>query len=139
LVYRDTTSKPDRVIKALELHPTFARENASACQMCSLGEYLSTLRFYEDDDATEKDKAHILEKELYVVIASLLMAALGETRGAALLPVLGMKKSESLMQTLSSKIVTYIAAKLVKTSEDNDWDPMKDIAALPFNFAELMR
>ena len=143
LVYRDTVSKPDRVIKALELHPTFARENASNCQMCSLGEYLSTLRFFTDDDDDEKDTAsttNILEKELHVIMASLMMRALGETTGAAFLPMLGMKPAESIFSSLSSKIVSYIAAKiLVKSSVESDWDPMKDLAALPLNGGELMR
>jgi len=144
LVYRDTVSKPERVIKALELHPTFARVHASSCQMCSLGEYLSTLRFFTDndkDDKNDKDspRTKILEKELYLVMASLLMQAFGESVGAAFLPVLGMKPAESLFQTISSKIVSYIVAKiLVETSTDTDWDPTKDMAAMPFNVSEIM-
>ena len=143
LVYRDTVSKSEKVIKALELHPSFAKAHASSWQLCSLGEYLSTLRFFTDDDeqgTTDSPRAKILEKELYVVIASMLMKALGDSVGAAFLPVLGMKPAESMFEMISSKIVSYIVAKvLVETSPNNGWDPTKDLAAMPLNVSELMR
>ena len=143
LVYRDKVSKPERVIKALELHPSFKRAHSSSYQMCSLGEYLSTLRFFTDNDGDEEgegpSRANILEKELYVVIASMLMQALGDTIGAAFLPVLGMKPAESMFETISSKIVSYMVAKFfVNSSSDKEWDPTQDLAALPLNVSELM-
>ena len=143
LVYRDKVSKPDRIIKALELHPSFKHAHASTCQMCSLGEYLSTLRFFTDnDDDDESDKSSVakpLEKEIYVVIASLLMKALGDTVGTALLPALGMKPAENLFEIISSRIVSYMMATImVNSSSEKDWDPTMDMAAFPLNVSELM-
>ena len=147
LVYRDTVSKPERVIKALELHSSFKEAHSSSCQMCSMGEYLSTLRFFtdkdDDDDNNDNEgssttRANILEKELYVVIASMLMKAFGDTVGAALLPVMGMKPAESMFETLASKMVSYTVAKFFVKS-NKDWDPTKDLAAMPLNVSELMR
>lgn len=144
LVYRDTVSKPDKIIKALELHPSFVRAHAASWQLCSMGEYLTTLRFYPDDDehGSNKDspKAKILEKELYVVIATMMMKALGENMGAKFLPILGMKPAESMFETISSKIVSYIVANvLTEASASNSWDPTEDMAAMPLNVSELMR
>jgi len=144
LVYRDTTSKPERVIKALELHPSFKHEHSS-WPMCSLGEYLSQLHFFTDDDDDDDEeeegpkRMQMIEKELYVVMASLLMQALGDTVGAALLPVLGMKPAESMFETISSKIVSYFVAKFfVDAHTGEDWDPTEDLAALPINVAEII-
>jgi len=144
LVYRDTVSKPDKIIKALELHPSFVRAHAASWQLCSMGEYLTTLRFYPDDDEhgsnTDSPKAKILEKELYVVIATMMMKALGENMGAKFLPILGMKPAESMFETISSKIVSYIVANvLTEASASNSWDPTEDMAAMPLNVSELMR
>ena len=47
LVYRDKQSKPQKVVKVLELHPQFV-ESHPGWQLCSLGEYLNTLRFITD-------------------------------------------------------------------------------------------
>jgi len=143
LVYRDTVSKPDKIIKALELHPSFVKAHAASWQLCSMGEYLTTLRFYPDDDEhgsnTDSPKANILEKELYVVIATMMMKALGENMGAKFLPVLGMKPAESMFETISSKIVSYIVANvLTEASASNSWDPTEDMAAMPLNVSELM-
>lgn len=143
LVYRDKTATPDRVIKALELHPSFKYEHAS-WPMCSLGEYLSTLHFFTDDDDDDvKDAApkriQRIEKELYVVMASLLMQSLGNTVGEALLPVLGMKPAETMFQTISNKIVSYFVAKFfVDAQTGEDWDPTEDLAALPINVSEII-
>mmetsp|Transcript_11117 Transcript_11117/g.25852 ORF Transcript_11117/g.25852 Transcript_11117/m.25852 type:complete len:689 (+) Transcript_11117:234-2300(+) len=144
LVYRDTKSKPKRVIKALELKPSFVHEHASSWQLSSFGEYLSTLRFFTDnDDDTEEDPssgtAKILERELYFVMASLLMKALGESVGAAILPVMGMKSAESILETIASKIVSYVVAKILyNTSSESDWDPTKDLMALPLSMGEMI-
>ena len=141
LVYRDKVSRPDRVVKALELHPSFKHAH-SHWPMMSLGEYLSTLRFFtdtEDDDEEGPKRVKMLEKELYVVIASMLMKALGDTVGSAFLPVLGMKPAETMFETISSKIVSYMVAKFfVNASSEKDWDPTHDLAALPLNVSELM-
>jgi hypothetical protein len=143
LVYRDTVSKPDRVIKMLELSPSFVKAHESSWQMCSLGEYLSTLRFFTDSDDGKDESsstAKIFEKELYVIIASVMMRALGDTVGPLLLPLLGMKPAESIFEKIASKIVSYIVAEIfVKSSTEQDWDPTKDMAAFPLNVSEITR
>jgi len=145
LVYRSTTTKPEKVIKALELNPKFVRKHASSWQMCSLGEYLSTLRFFTDDneeDSKCSGRSQILEKELNVVIASLLLRALGERVGSAILPMLETKPADSIFKTLSAKIVSYMVAKIIVTSKEekvNEAGPSEDKAALPMNVSEIMR
>lgn len=151
LVYRDTISKPNKVIKCLELHPEFVKEHSSSWQLCSLGQYLSSLRFFTDnknnDNATTTIKnsdgqtnsmaSKLLEKELYVVMASLLIQSFGPSIGSALLPMLGTGKVESLLGTVASKIISYIIAHVL-VDHNVDWDPIGDMACLPMNVMELI-
>ena len=151
LVYRDKNSEPNKVIKALELHPAFVKEHASSWQLCSLGQYLSSLRFFTDDNnnanttttiknsdgQTNSMASKLLEKELYVVMAALLIQSFGPKIGSALLPMLGTGKVESLLGTVASKIISYIIAHVL-VDHNVDWDPIGDMACLPMNVMELI-
>jgi len=168
LVYREVDNKNNKismtttpsmaadsskVIKALELNSAFVQEHASSWQLCSLGEYLSTLRLFTDNNKGDNNNNNnnnngdnkikkLLENELYVVMASLLMKTFGESVGAALLPMMGTEKVESMMGTVASKVVSYIIAKILvdRQSKDEDvWDPMQDMAAMPLNVSEIIR
>ncbi|VEU45151.1 unnamed protein product [Pseudo-nitzschia multistriata] len=155
LVYRDPDSKSTKAIKILELHPDFVREHSSSWQLKSLGQYLSTLRFITEktddksrsdgdkNEATEKESnsrlVQALERELYVLMAALLMKTLGETMGAVFLPVMGSGQAESIIGAVSSKIVHYIMAQiLVDSRHTEDWDPTEDRAAMPLNVSEVI-
>jgi hypothetical protein len=150
LVYREKNSKSNKVIKALELHPAFVKEHLSSWQLCSLGQYLSSLRFFTDnntanttttiknsDGQTNSMASKLLEKELYVVMASLLIQSFGPSIGSALLPMLGTEKVGSLLGTVASKIISYIIAHVL-VDHNVDWDPIGDMACLPMNVMELI-
>jgi len=137
-VRRDKISKPTKVIKALELHPAFVEEHSSSWQLCSLGQYLSSLRFFTDEDNHSNDTYKLLERELYVVMASLVMQSFGPRIGPRLLPMLGTEKVESLLGTIASKVISYIIANVLVDHNEN-WDPLGDMACLPMNVMELIR
>ena len=162
LVYRDNTNtntntnkNSSKAVKVLELHPDFLEKHSSSWQLCSLGEYLSTLRFITDDNSDNDDEnnsndnstttqnskiAEVMERELYVLMAALLMKTLGEKMGAALLPMMGTKKAESILGTVSSRVVHYIMAQILVDSKNSEsWDPTQDQAAFPFNVSEIIR
>ena len=107
-----------------------------------MGEYLSTLRFYGDDyddDDDDSSVENILKKELYTVLASLMLKSFGETIGGAVLPLLGAKPAQSAFESISSKIVAHMVSKVLVNSTMGDWDPTNDLAALHMNVTELTR
>jgi len=142
LVYRETSSKNIRtVVKAFELNPVWVSEISSEYQVCSMGEYLSTLRFYGDDYDDDGDEGssvqNMLKKELYTVLASLVLKALGQTIGGAVLPLLGAKPAQSALESISSNIVSHMISKVLVKSSMGNWDPTNDLAALHMNVTEL--
>eukprot|EP00536_Pseudo-nitzschia_multiseries_P014609 jgi/Psemu1/215284/e_gw1.735.18.1 len=149
LVYRDPTHRPPKAIKVLELHPDFVAKHPS-WKMCSLGEYLGTLRFITDavdqkdnegNTMATKDSpvAKALEGQLYVVMASLLMKVFGETMGAAFLPMMKTKKVETVADAFVSRVVAYVMAHILVDSDNLKlWDPIGDRAAMPLNVTEAI-
>jgi len=147
LVYRDPTHKPKKEIKVFELHPDFVAKHPT-WQMCSLGQYLSTLRFITDPDDEKDDEgntiatqgslvAQAVESQLYVVIANLLIERFGETIGAAFLPMMetGVETASSALVT---KVVGYILAHVLVDADNAFWDPTEDRATMPLNVTELI-
>lgn len=67
------------------------------------------------------------------------MKTLGENMGAALLPMMGTKKAESILGAVSSKFVQYIMAQILVDSKNSEsWDPTQDQAAFPLNVSEVI-
>lgn len=101
LVYRDKKGPPKKVVKVLELHPQFVQQKNKEWQLCSLGEYLTTLRFItdNDDDCTEtkRNLPKLLERELQVAMGTALVQSFGPNIGGAMLPLLGVQKVESFL------------------------------------------
>lgn len=131
----DEETKVSRVVKVMELHPDFVNDAAAAgWQVCSLGHYLSSLRFFGGNTPTttagssDGSARTILERELYVVLAAVLLQTLGPTMGAAVLPLLGSSKAESMLGQTAQHIVAYILAHiLVDHTKDENWDPLEDL------------
>lgn len=148
LVYRDTKSEPSKVVKVLELHPKFVEQFKDSWKLCSLGEYLTTLRFITDDDdgdgnendgnQRQKNLPKLLERELQVAIGSALLQSFGPHIGGAMLPLLGVQKVESFVGQLVSKLLSWIIANVLVDGADDAWDPIGDKACLPFNVSELI-
>ena len=142
LARRDAASKPKQVVKAFELDAEFVSQLPPECDVCSLGAYLSSLRFH-DDDVNEDGRAsstvqEMLQRELHTVLASLLMTSLGETLGAALLPALGLSAAESALEGVASKMVRYAVERVVVNAASGNWDPTHDMGALPFDISDLV-
>jgi hypothetical protein len=146
LVYRDTKSQPSKVVKVLELHPKFVEQCKDSWKLCSLGEYLNTLRFITDDDDNVENNGHkhhkdlpkFLERELQVAIGSVLLQSFGPRIGGALLPLLGVEKVESFVGQLASALLSWIIANVLVDGADAAWDPIGDKACFPFNVSELI-
>ncbi|KAG7369763.1 hypothetical protein IV203_027509 [Nitzschia inconspicua] len=144
LVYRDKLSKPSKVVKVLELHPAFVAQYKDSWQLCSLGEYLNTLRFITDADNDDNDDQQkqmmpqILERELQVAIGSAILHSFGPQIGRAFLPLLGVQRVESFMGQLVSRLLSWIIANVMVDGADQGWDPIGDKACLPFNVSELV-
>lgn len=140
LVYRDTTGKTTgttKVVKCLELHPKFVSDNPD-WQLCSMGEYLSTLRFFTDDEGKGEDNLpEALKRELHVAIGSALLQSFGPRVGGAMLPMLGINKVDSLMGLAVSKLVSWVVANVFVEYGD-EWDPVGDLAAMPLNVSEII-
>lgn len=133
IVYRDTESSSSKVIRALELHPTLL---ASADNVMSLGEYLSSLRI-NPLEGNESSIPRLLERELEATIASTLLRNFGPRLGGALLPVMGISKIDSWIAKVAGSIATYFASHiLVEASQQ--WDPSEDRAVFPFSVPEIV-
>lgn len=142
MVYRDTTSPPKKVVKVLELHPEFKKKHQDeGWQLCSLGEYLTSLRFITDDGTTKNKKnlPKLLERELQVAMGTAILQSFGPRVGGALLPILGVQKVESFLGQLVSRLLSWIIANVLVDVGDTGWDPIGDKACLPFNVSELIR
>jgi hypothetical protein len=140
LVYRDKTPNPKRKeVKCLELHPNFVQDHPD-WQLCSMGEYLSTLRFFTDDDDGRQTTDNLPEKvkrEVNVAIASALLQSFGPRMGAAMLPMLGINQVDSILGQIVSKFVSWVVAN-VFVDHGEEWDPVGDVAALPFSVSEII-
>jgi hypothetical protein len=140
LVYRDKTPNPQRQeVKCLQLHPTFVQDHPD-WKLCSLGEYLSTLRFFNDDDGPLPNKdtlSEVVKREVHVAIASALLQSFGPRMGAAMLPVMGINQVDSLLGQVVSMFVSWVAANVVVDHGD-EWDPVGDVAAMPFSVSEII-
>lgn len=150
LVYRDKTSKPQKVVKCIELHPQLVQDHPE-WQLCSLGEYINTLRFFTDNDddngtstntnetqkQTRDQLSKAVERELQVAMGSVLLTSFGPTVGAALLPLLGLNRVETLLGKLVSRFLSWVVAH-VFVDFGQEWDPAGDMAAMPFNVGELI-
>jgi hypothetical protein len=142
LVYRDLQSKPAKVVKVLELYPEFVEKSrAEGWELCSLGEYLSTLRFFGSEDGTDpKDSSvlpDVLERELMVAMGSAILQSFGPQIGGAMLPLFGIQKVESILGQLVSTVVSWIVSNILVDVSDTGWDPIGDMACVPFNVSEL--
>lgn len=140
LVYRDKTFHSQRkVIKCLELHPTFVQDHPG-WQLCSMGEYLSTLRFFTDDNnvrPTMDNLPEVMKRELNVAIASVLLQSFGPRMGAAMLPMIGINQVDSMLGHAVSTFISWIVAHVV-VDHGEEWDPIGDVAALPFSVSEII-
>jgi hypothetical protein len=136
LVRRDLTSRPGKVVKVLELYPEFvAASKRDGWKLCSLGEYLSTLRFLGGD---EDVLPGILERELKVAIGSTILQSFGPRVGGAMLPLFNVGKVDTWLGQLVSKVVSWVVANVLVDVSDQGWDPIGDMACLPLNVSELI-
>jgi len=139
IIYRDTKA-PKRFIRALELHPSLQQQNPN---VMSLGQYLSSLRINPlENDHGGSSLPRFVERELEVTIASILLKNFGPRLGGALLPMLGISTIDSWITTLSMKIATFIASRiLVEVSYKWEEDPklaIQDWAVFPFAVSEIV-
>jgi len=105
----------------MELDPTFVKEN-STWSMMSLGQYLSQL-----EPAEQSGFNHLfLQKELEITMGKFLLKTLGDTYGAALLPILGAGSVAGSIAVLSNKISKFLAKCILPDDNEADaaFDPM---------------
>ena len=144
IVYRDTRSStprkpPEKVIRALELHPSFLNTTDN---VMSLGQYLSSLRINplelkNGDDNNNSSLPRFVERELEATIASILLQNFGPRLGGALLPMLGISKIDSWIANVSARIATFVASYLL-VEASHQWDPTEDRGVFPFSISEIV-
>lgn len=117
--HADVSTMSNRVV-CMELNPAFVRANAD-WQMMSFGEYLSQL---EPADKNSPFNQIFYQKELEVLIGKLLLNKLGNTYGAALLPLLGVGSAAGSIAGISNNISRFIA-KSVLAEDKAAVDPLQ--------------
>ena len=137
LVYRDTKNPSHKTIRCLELSDEFIKKNPGY-QMCSFGQYLSTLRAFTDEADGEDSTPALLQRHLEATIGGILLKKLGPRIGAAVLPILGVTGSpDSYLGKLSSSFASYISANVLLDMSD-EFDPLEDRAAMTLTLGEIM-
>lgn len=140
VIYRDTTRYPlpsNKIVRAMELHPRLKEHcNERGLKVMSLGEYLSSLRLNpimgDDDD----DIPTLVEKELEAIIGAMILRRFGPQFGAALLPMLGIEKVDSLLGRVAAGVASYFASHIL-ADYNEAYDPTEESATFPFSVLEM--
>jgi len=132
-----TSSKLRRKIRCLELNPPFVNAHKDQWKLMSLGEYLSSLRpcVPGSNNGNEKDSPSdsknlpikFIERELEITVGSVLLKALGQRFGAAILPLLGITDVKSRTASIATSIASWWGSHFLVTEKleelnDNAFD-----------------